>query len=288
MKKTLNYRKFYELWITAPSFLWLILFFLIPTLIVATFSIRVPEPDGGLGKGWSFGTLDILLEPKIILLFIRTLVLSLTATMSSILIAIPVAYTMARSSKRIQHLLLLLVIVPFWSSFLVRIFAWKSLLHPDGLLKQALVFFHVIDESTTLLYNDFAVISVMMYTYIPFAILPLYASFSKFNFQLFEAAYDLGATKTQAFFKIFIPNIKWSLISAASMVFIPCIGAYVIPDLVGGTSAEMVGNKIAQKLFYDRNVPDASVLSTALTLLILLPALAWTVVKPFSGSRGAQ
>ncbi len=274
--------------ITLPSLLWLTLFFLIPTLIVASFSIRVPEPNGGLGQGWSFGTLDIIFDPKIFQLFIRTLILSLAATLGSVLIATPIAYTMARSSKRMQHLLLVLVVVPFWSSFLVRIFAWKSLLHPDGVLKQTLVFLHIIPETTQLLYNDLAVISVMVYTYLPFAILPLYAAFSKFDFQLFDAAYDLGANKTVTFFKVFLPNIKWALISAASMVFIPCIGAYVIPDLVGGTAAEMIGNEIAQKIFYDRNIPEASVLSTALTLLILLPAFAWSYVKPLATSRGSQ
>lgn len=275
-------------YLTIPSFVWLLIFFLIPTIIVASFSIRVAEPDGGLGSGWSFGTLDILLEPKIILLFLRTITISILATLGSVLLATPIAYTMARSTKKMQHLLLLLVVVPFWSSFLVRIFAWKSLLHPDGFVKQILVFFRIVSENTLLLYNDYAVISVMIYTYLPFAILTLYAAFSKFNFQLFDAASDLGATKSQTFINVFMPNLKWAFVSAASMVFIPCIGAYVISDIVGGTQAEMLGNEIAQKLFYDRNVPGASVLSTAITLLILMPALAWSIVKPLSGSRGSQ
>lgn len=274
-----------ELLLTLPSFVWLFVFFLIPTFIVATFCIRIPQPEGGLGSGWSFGTLDVLLEPQIVRLFLRTVFLSLLATVGSIFLAVPVAYTMARVPKKWQHALLLMVVVPFWSSFLARIFAWKSLLHPDGAIKGALEFLHLISPTTTLLYNDVAVVAVMIYTYLPFAILPLYASIAKFNFQLLDAAYDLGATRTKAFFSIFLPNQKRTILTAASMVFIPCIGAYVIPDLIGGNAAELVGNKIAQRIFYDRNIPEASVLSTALTFMILIPAFLWSVVKPFNSSR---
>ena len=164
-------------------------------------------------------------------------------------------------------------ILPFWTSFLIRIFAWKGVLHPDGFLKQTLVFFHIISPDTMLLYRPEAVLLVMIYTELPFAILPLYAAAEKFDFTLIEAAMDLGAGRLRAFMSVFIPGIKAGLVSACLMVLIPSFGSYVVPDVVGGLGSEMIGNVIVQRTFTDRNLPAASALASVLILAMLVPLL---------------
>lgn len=271
--------KLEELAITLPSFVWLIIFFLIPTVVIFAFAFKPSDSFGGIGEGWTLENIYTLADTSYLGLIIRTLGLSTIATGLCLALGLPVGYQLARSSYRTRQLILLLIIVPFWSSFLVRIFAWKSLLHPEGFFKNILVNLHIIDASTSLLYNSGAVVLVMVYTYLPFAVLPIYAAASKFNFQLLEAASDLGATRAYGFFKVFIPSIRKGIGTALIMVFIPAIGAYVIPDLVGGTQSEMIGNKIAQRTFLDRNLPLASALSALLSLIILLPLAVITIYQ---------
>lgn len=266
-----------EYLLTFPSLIWLLLFFLIPSLIIFGYAFKPEDPFGGVGNGWTLATLKSLLNPNYFLLIWRTLWLSSIATFFCLLLALPVAYQLALTSVRMRKLLLLLLVVPFWSSFLIRIFAWKTFLHPEGMFKKILVSLHLVLPETTLLYNSGAVLLVMIYTYLPFAVFPIYAAASKFNFQLMEAALDLGATRTQAFFKVFLPGIRKGLFTAMVMVFIPAIGAYVIPDLVGGSNSEMIGNKIAQRTFVDRNLPQASALSAFLALAVLIPMVIITL-----------
>lgn len=261
-----------EIAITAPSFLWLILFFLIPTLIVYAFAFKPAEIYGGLGEGWTLSTIKELFNPTNVKIILRSFAISIAATIVSLVIAIPVGYGIARvKSGKIRQILLLLIILPFWSSFIIRIYAWKFLLHPEGFIKKLLVTLHLADYSTILLYNNWTVILVMVYTYLPFAILPIYAAASKFDEHLYEAAADLGMTRTTAFFRIFLPTIKVGLVTAFLLVFIPSLGAYVIPDVVGGPQSEMIGNKIVQKTFSERNIPLASALSAFLSLVVLIP-----------------
>lgn len=271
--------KLEELALTMPSFVWLFIFFLIPTLVIFAFAFKPSDSFGGIGEGWTLENIYTLADSSYLWLIWRTVWLSILATLLCLALGLPVGYQLARASSRTRHLILLLIIVPFWSSFLVRIFAWKSLLHPEGFFKNALVYLHIIDPSTSLLYNSGAVLLVMVYTYLPFAVLPIYAAASKFNFQLFEAASDLGATRLYAFIKVFLPGIRKGIGTALVMVFIPAIGAYVIPDLVGGTQNEMIGNKIAQRTFLDRNLPLASALSALLSFLILLPTMIFTIFQ---------
>lgn len=272
-----------EFFLTLPSFIWLTVFFLIPTCIIFAYAFKPQEFYGGVGSGWSLEAFRSLADPSYYILIARTLLLSFATTLICLLLALPVAYQLILLPKRWRNLLLLLLVIPFWSSFLVRIFAWKMLLHPEGILKKTLASLHIISEDTSLLYNDWAVLLVMVYTYLPFAVFPIYAAASKFNFQLIEAAMDLGATRAKAFVKIFIPGIKKGILTALVMVFIPAIGAYVIPDLVGGASSEMIGNKIAQRTFVERNLPQASALSTLLFLSILLPMIG---IALFSSRQG--
>jgi spermidine/putrescine transport system permease protein len=271
MKMSGKRAKLEELAITMPSFVWLIIFFLIPTVVIFAIAFKPSDPFGGISEGWTLENIYALFDSSYLSLIFRTVWLSVLTTILCLALGLPVAYQLARASDSTRKIFLLLIIVPFWSSFLVRIFAWKSLLHPEGFFKNILVQLHLIDESTSLLYNVGAVLLVMVYTYLPFAVLPIYSAASKFNFQLLEAASDLGASRFYGFLKVFIPFIKKGIGTAMIMVFIPAIGAYVIPDLVGGTQSEMIGNKIAQRTFLDRNLPLASSLSALLSLIILVP-----------------
>ena len=260
-----------ELRATLPSLLWLLLFVAVPSLLIFAIAFKPATTSGGIASGWSLDAIRSLTDPHYPLILWRTLWISLVTTAACVLIALPVAWTIARASRPWKSSLLLLVVVPFWTNFLIRVFAWKQILHAEGWLATALKNLHLLAPNATLLYQPLTVIIVSIYSFLPFAILPLYASAEKFDFSLLEAARDLGASRFRALYQIFLPGIRHGIITAAIVVFIPMLGSYVIPDLVGGTRTEMLGNKIAQRNFSDRNLPQAAALSAALTLAVLLP-----------------
>ena len=264
--------------LSAPSLIWLLLLFLIPTLLVFAIAFRPADVFGGIGEGWTLETFRRLTNPSYPAIIWRTIWMSVVTTGVCLLVAVPVGYYIARARASLRSTLLMLVIIPFWTNFLVRIFAWKVVLHPEGLLKRFLIFLHLIDADVSLLYNEGAVLLVLIYTYLPFAILPIYAAAEKFDFQLLEAAMDLGCSQLRAFWNTFLPGIGRGLMTAGLVVFIPALGSYVIPDIMGGPSGEMIGNKIAQRVFIDRNLPHASGLAALLTLAVLLPML-WILIQ---------
>ncbi|MBN1403167.1 MAG: ABC transporter permease [Opitutales bacterium] len=266
-------RKWREWTITLPSMGWLVFFFVIPTLLVCGIAFKNRTINGGIGEGWTLDTWLNVIQPSYPLVVWRTLWLSGLTTLICLFFSIPVSYWLARLSKEARNWMLLLIILPFWTNFLIRVFAWWSLLHSQGWLKQALVWLGLASPEAQLLYNEWAVLLVLVYTYIPFAILPLFASAEKFDFSLLDAARDLGAGKLRAFVSVFIPGISQGMITAFVVVFIPVLGSYAIPDIVGGPTSEMIGNKIAQNVFVDRNLPHASALATLLALVVLLPVL---------------
>ena len=260
-----------ELLTTMPSLLWLVVFVLVPVLIIFTIAFRPALPAGGLGPGWSLEAVRSLADPLYRELLVNTIWLSAVTTLLCILIGLPAAYAMAKLSPAWRPRVMLLVVVPFWTNFVIRVFAWQQILHAQGWLAECLRSLHVLDANERLLGSHTAVVIVSVYTYLPFAILPLYAAAEKFDFGLLDAARDLGAKPLRAFHSIFIPGIRQGLITALLVVFIPMLGSYVIPDMVGGTGTQMIGNKIAQRNFNDRNLPEAAALSAALTLLVLAP-----------------
>jgi spermidine/putrescine transport system permease protein len=273
-----------EYLITFPSLAWLTVLFVVPTLVVFAIAFKPADLYGGVGAGWTLATLRSLGNPNYPAILWRTLWISLLSTAVCITLAIPMAYYMARVGRRWRQALLLLTVVPFWTSFLVRVFAWKHLLHPEGAIKQALIAAGLITDQTPLLYTPGAVVLVTVYTFLPFAILPVYAAAEKFDFHLFDAAMDLGATRLRAFYRVFLPGIRRGILTAVLVVFIPSLGSYVIPDVVGGPNSEMIGNKIAQRTFVDRNLPHASALSVLLTLAVLAPM----VIVLLTRGRGRQ
>jgi spermidine/putrescine transport system permease protein len=265
--------------LTAPSGLWLAILVLLPTIIVFAIAFKPADPYGGVSAGWTLDTLRGLGRPSYLVIAWRTVYLSLVATACCLALATPMSYFMARASRRWQRRLLLLVVVPFWTCFLVRVFAWKVLLHPDGALRHALSAVGLLSDTATLLYTPGAVLLVMVYTSLPFAVLPIYAAAEKFDFKLLEAARDLGATSLDAFWSVFMPGIGRGVASAALLVFIPSLGSYIIPDIVGGPNQEMIGNVIAQRVFSDRNLPHAGALAALLTLAVLAPMLAALLLR---------
>jgi len=263
----------FEWLLSGPSILWLIAFFAIPTLLIFALAFKPATINGGIGPGWTLETWFRLGNPSYPAILWRTVLLSGSCTIACLGLGVPVAYWIARLPKRIRHWALILIILPFWTNFLIRIFAWRMLLHPDGLVKQVLVWMRLAEVNDQLLYNQWAILLVLVYTYLPFAILPLYAASEKFDFGLLDAARDLGATRWEAFRKIFIPGIRVGIFTAFMIVFIPALGSYAIPEIVGGPTSEMIGNKIAQRVFAERSLPDASALSAVLAIGILLPLL---------------
>ena len=260
-----------ELLSTAPSFLWLVMFVLVPVAIIFAIAFRPALPAGGIGEGWSLDAIRALADSSYPALFARTIFTAALTTVLCIAASLPVAYAMARLTSVWRSRVLLLVIVPFWTNFVIRVFAWQQILHAQGYVAETLRAIGLLGETDRLLGNLGAVVIVSIYTYLPFAILPLFAAAEKFDFGLLDAAADLGAKPLRSFFSVFIPGIRQGVITAFLVVFIPMLGSYVVPDMVGGTGTQMLGNKIAQRNFTDRNLPQAAALSGALALLVLAP-----------------
>jgi spermidine/putrescine transport system permease protein len=201
----------------------------------------------------------------------RTMVTSLAATLITILIALPCGYYMAKS--RNQAFLLLLIIVPFWTNFLIRVFAWMNILGNNGFLNEFLIRVGLIDDYIHFLYNQRVVVLVLVYMYLPYAILPLFSTIDKFDFSLLEAARDLGAGKFESILRVLLPNIKSGVYTAVLFTFIPIFGAYAVPLLVGGKDSYMLGNVIADQLTKSRNWPLASAFSMVLTVVTTVGVL---------------
>jgi ABC-type spermidine/putrescine transport system permease subunit I len=259
--------------LTAPTLLWLILFFVVPSIAMVVISFRPASMYGGVGEGWTLDAWRALGNPNYPVILWRTVWLSLVTTLICLALALPIAFVLGKMQGKWRAILLMIVIVPFWTNFVIRVAAWRILLHPEGMLRQGLISLGIIGPDTLLLYNEGAVLMVMVYSYLPFAILPLYAAAERFDYSLLEAARDLGASGFTAVTRVFIPGISRGLLTAMALVLIPALGSYVIPDLVGGPGDEMIGNKIAQRTLGDRNLPQAATLSVALLVITLIPMI---------------
>ncbi|WP_297598060.1 ABC transporter permease [uncultured Cetobacterium sp.] len=248
-----------------PLTLWMSIFFVIPMLIVLSYAFLTKGTYGGVKMIFTLKNFNVFFDPIFLKVLFRTVYISVIVTVFTVALAIPTAYFIARSKYKQE--MLILVIIPFWTNFLIRIYAWISILGSNGFLNTILIKLGIIETPLKLLYNTGSVVLITVYTSLPFAILPLYAIIEKFDFALVEAARDLGATNKQAFFKVFLPNIKSGIVTAILFTFIPAMGSYAVPRLVGGTQATMLGNIIAQHLTVTRNWPLASAISAMLILV---------------------
>jgi spermidine/putrescine transport system permease protein len=248
-----------------PMAAWFTIFFLAPLFIIVAYSFLKKGLYGGINPEFSLAAYRSLANPNFLIITIRTLLTSAAATLITILIALPCGYYMARS--KYQTFLLLLIIIPFWTNFLIRVFAWMNILGNNGFLNELLMRMGLIKDYIHFLYNQKTVVLVLVYMYLPYAILPLFSTIDKFDFSLLEAARDLGATKLGAINRVLLPNIKSGIYTAVLFTFIPIFGAYAVPLLVGGKDSYMLGNVIADQLTKARNWPLSSAISLVLTVI---------------------
>ena len=272
-------------------YVWLLVFFLFPFLIVANISFSemgAVRPNDLLSfkdglatltlkfTGYQFITQDALYFSA----YLASLKYAFWTTVLCLAIGYPFAYFMARAKPQIQPALLMLVMLPFWTSFLLRVYAWKGLLTTDGWvwdvvvglgLDQLLYGLGLIPAPGKLMNTPFSLVLGMVYTYLPFMILPLYSNLAKMDLRLLEAAQDLGATPWVAFWKVTVPLSKAGIIAGSMLVFIPCVGEYVIPELLGGPETLMIGRVMWDEFFANNDWPMASAVAIVMVLLILVP-----------------
>lgn len=290
--------------ISLPPLIYLIALFLVPTILMIFIAFREPGAYGGVAPLIEHTTNNAL-QVNLTLdsfkfaisshfiwqLFLRSIGFSLLSTICCLIIGYPLAMLIAKSNKKYRDLLLLMVIIPFWSCFLIRVYAWMIILGPQSGVE------HLVNYIVTalgfapvnLLYSSGAVIICMIYINLPFMVLPLYANLEKHDPALIEASRDLGATNLQTFWKITIPLSLPGILAGSALVFIPCIGMFVVPELVGNNCSLMIGNLIKQQFLQTMNWPLGSVTSIIMTLLVLaISAFVGIFASRFGGLKYAS
>lgn len=266
--------------ISGPPLLYLLIFFAIPALIMGFAAFRFPGDYGGLAPLFDeAGKLDLTLENfgrfiedfVYTAIFLKSLMYASITTLACLAMAYPLALLIARSPKKWRNLLVLLVILPFWSNFLIRVYAWMIILGPQSALTRGLnaLLGMVGMEPVSLLYSAFAVIVGLVYVHLPFMVLPLYANLEKHDPALLDAAQDLGANGWQRFWRVTFPLSLPGVYAGAALVFIPALGIFAVSDILGGTGGLMIGNVIKQQFLETRDWPFGSVLSIVLTVAAL-------------------
>ena len=271
--------------VIAVPFVWLILFFFVPFLIVlwvSTAFVVIAQPpyshlnEAGtftLNIGESFGRL--ISDTLYIKAYLNSLQVAAVSTILCLVIAYPMAYGMARCGRSTRNILLMLVILPFWTSFLIRVYAWIGLLKNNGLINEILMSIGIIDSPFNMMNTNFAVYLGIVYSYLPFMILPLYANLEKMDLSLIEAATDLGCKPIKAFFLITVPLSFPGIVAGSMLVFIPAVGEYVIPELLGGPSSLMIGRILVNEFFSNRDWPTASAVAVAILLALVVPLMIY-------------
>ncbi len=260
--------------LTAPALAWLLVFFLVPYLIVLIYSFLSTDIYDVSFK-FSFAAYRQLLSGMYLRPFYLAFRLAFITTLACLLLGFPVAYYIARAGEKIRNTLLILIIIPFWTNLIIRIFSWRIFLSYNGVMNSALMKLGLISAPLELLRTDFSVLLVMVYVYLPYMILPLFSVLEKLDFTLLQAAMDLGASEVKAFFRITLPLAAEGIFAGALLVFIPALGAYLIPQLVGNQQSLYVGQVITYKIKnIPRNWPMASAMSFALLILVAVLLLA--------------
>ncbi len=275
----------------------LLIFFLLPFLVV--FKISVSEMDNVVFKDlfvWADGMLQlklklgnylfIALDDLYFQTYLSSLKFAAATTLICLAIAYPFAYFMARSPADKRPALLMLVMLPFWTSFLLRVYAWKMLLADSGVFNNVALAMGLLSEPVKMMNTPFSLVLGMVYTYVPFMILPLYANLVKMDLSLLEAALDLGATPWQAFWRITVPLSKSGIIAGSMLVFIPCVGEFVIPELLGGPQTLMIGRVLWDEFFSNNDWPMAATVAVVMVLLIIVPLALFNKYQAESTSGG--
>jgi spermidine/putrescine transport system permease protein len=268
-------------WFLLPARLWLLFLFAFPLAIVCAYSLLERGTYGGVELSWTLENYRRLFDPLYGVIFLRSFVLALAATAICLVLAFALALFISRAGPR-KTLYLHLVILPFWTSFLVRTYAWLFLLRDTGLINTLLQKLKLISQPLPLLYNDGAVLLGLVYGFLPFMVLPLYATLERLDPVLLEAAADLGARPWTAFFRVIVPLAGPGIWAGSALVFIPCLGAYLTPDLLGGGKTVMIGNLIQNQFTTARDWPFGAAASLALM------ALAAGLLAVFMRSRSRE
>jgi putrescine transport system permease protein len=282
--------------VTGVPYLWLLLFFLVPFLIVLKISVsdmRMGMPPYEPLMVWASGQLvelkvnfanyaflweDALYRNA----YLNSILTAGISTVLCLLIGYPMAYGIARSAPAWRNLLLLLVMLPFWTSFLLRVYAWIGILKNNGVINNFLMWTGLIDEPIVMLQTNFAVYIGIVYSYLPFMVLPLYTAIEKLDLTLLEAAADLGCRPVKAFFRITVPLTRSGIVAGCMLVFIPAVGEFVIPALLGGPDTLMIGRVLWEEFFNNRDWPIASAVAIAMLLLLVVPIM---ILQRFQGRQ---
>ena len=270
-------------------YVWMLVFFLFPFFIVAKISLAesiIASPPFSQMLEWTeegivtvrlvFDNFVYILEDELYFsTYVNSVKIAAISTVISLLIGYPIAYGIVRSPPVTRNLLLMAVILPFWTSFLLRVYAWMGLLADQGTINNLLIAIGLIDEPIRMLYTDFAVYLGIVYTYLPFVILPLYANMEKLDSSLLEAAADLGAKPINAFFTVTLPLTVPGIIAGSLLMFIPATGEYVVPDLLGGGNVQMIGRVLYNEFHANTDWPIASAVAIALLVLLVVPMMIY-------------
>lgn len=265
----------------AAPYLWLLLFFLLPFAIILKISfsdpvIALPPFTPLLDESGDIdASLDnyafVLTDKLYVVTYLKSVLMAALATLLCLLLGFPMAYAIARSAPGTRSILLLLIILPFWISFLLRVYAWMGLMNNYGVINNLLMWLGAIEQPIQMMYTDFAIYVGLVYSYLPFMILPLYATLERMDLNLIEAAQDLGASPFRAFRDITWPLARPGVIAGSLLVFIPAVGEYVIPYLLGGPGSLMIGRVLFDTFFVDRDWPLSSSVAVILLVLVVVP-----------------
>jgi len=265
----------------AIPYFWLLVFFLAPFAIILKISLADPiiaqppftpffDDDGSItatADNYTF----LLTDKLYAVTYFKSVAMAAIATLLCLALGFPMAYGIARADERTRNLLLLLIVLPFWISFLLRVYAWMGLLNNYGVINNVLMWLQVIDKPIAFMYTDFAIYIGLVYSYLPFMVLPLYATLERMDLDLVDAAQDLGARPSQAFWDITWPLARPGVIAGCLLVFIPAMGEYVIPYLLGGPESLLIGRVLFDEFFVNRDWPLASAVAIVLLLLLVVP-----------------
>lgn len=286
--------------VVGVPYVWLLLFFLVPFLIILKISFAVSiiarppytplwdwGPDGALTISLNFINYAFLVEdPLYILGYLNSLKIAAISTVLCLIIGYPIAYGIARSPHGTRNLLLLLVILPFWTSFLLRIYAWMGILNRQGVLNNVLIALGILDQPITFMNTDFAVYVGIVYSYLPFMILPIYVNLERMDMSLVEAAMDLGSRPSRVFVDVTLPLSIPGIVAGSLLVFIPATGEYVIPALLGSPSSPMIGRVLFDEFYTNRDWPLASAVAVMLLMVLVVPILLFQRYQLRQGEDG--
>ena len=271
--------------VISMPYVWLLVFFLIPFLIVLKLSfaqIEIAIPPYTPLLDWVDDTqltISVFVDNYLLLTdddlywraYLNSVWIALTATIITLLVGYPIAYAMARAPREWRLALVMLVILPFWTSLLIRVYAWKSILATEGFLNQFLLWIGLIDQPLILLNTNLAVYIGIVYSYLPFMVLPLYATLERMDLSLMEAAMDLGCRPLKSFWVITVPLSKPGIVAGCFLVFIPALGEFVIPDMLGGSDTLMIGKILWDEFFRNRDWPLSSAIAVILLMILVIP-----------------